>query len=101
MKKKHFIESPSFQDESFNKEFMKLLHNHWCDLDIVKNEQLSFQECEFSNESENWTKSTCSYPAGLRGTPLRKVDFFEEKSKLSFLRERCTEASSFRIYIAF
>ncbi|CAF3190109.1 unnamed protein product, partial [Rotaria sp. Silwood2] len=69
----HLIESHSFKDtyEDFNKKFMKkLLYNqqnlNWCDLDIMKNEQLSFWECEFLNESENWTKSTCSCPACLK-----------------------------------
>ncbi|CAF0961499.1 unnamed protein product [Rotaria sordida] len=67
------IESSSFQDnyEDFNKEFMKkLLYNqqnvNWCDFDIMKDGQLSFWECEFLNESENWTKSTCSCPACLK-----------------------------------
>jgi hypothetical protein len=27
----------------------------------MKNEQLSFWECEFLNESENWTKSRGKY----------------------------------------
>ncbi|CAF2081601.1 unnamed protein product [Rotaria magnacalcarata] len=48
----------------------KLLYNQqnvkWCDFDIMKNEQLSFWECEFLNESENWTKSTCSCPTCLK-----------------------------------
>ncbi len=32
----------------------------------MKNEQLSFWECDFINETENWIKSTCSCPACLK-----------------------------------
>ncbi|CAF4253275.1 unnamed protein product [Rotaria magnacalcarata] len=58
----------------------KLLYNQqnvkWCDFDIMKNEQLSFWECEFLNESENWTKSLaaryklCSIPLEAKNISL-------------------------------
>ena len=85
----HFIESSSFNDnfEDFNKEFIKkILHNqqtvNWSDFDIMKNEQLSFWECDFINESENWINTKCSCPACLKNYICKHIVGLAARYKL-------------------
>ncbi len=88
-KKIHFIESSSFNNnfEDFNKEFIKKILYYqqtvnWSDFDILKNEQLSFWECDFINETDNWIKSTCSCPACLKNYICKHIVGLVARHKL-------------------